>query len=335
MNIIIPMAGRGSRIRPHSITTPKPLLPVAGKTIVERLVRDLVALSEEKIDNIGFIIAKDFGAEVEKKLIELADSLGAKGHIFYQESPEGIAHALLCADTLFTGKVIVALADTLFVTNEKIDTEQDGELFVQAVEDPSAFGVVTLDDDGNIAELIEKPKEFISDKAIVGIYYFKDGCALKQKMNHLLDNNIRTKGEYQLTDAIELLRKDGAKLKTLTVSEWLDCGNKNVLIHTNQRVLEHNKEQKLVCDTLEINNSIVIPPCYIGKDVKINDSIVGPYASIDSGVTISKSIVSNSIVQANSIIEDKIIEKSMLGKFVSLKGRPECLSVGDYSFTEN
>lgn len=332
MNIIIPMAGRGTRMRPHTLTTPKPLLPIAGKPVVERLVQSLVDLCEETIENIGFIIGEDFGKEVEEFLLEVAKRFQAKGHIVYQKNPEGIAHALLCAKDLFDGKVIVALSDTLFLGDKAIDTSQDGVLFVHKVEDPSAFGVVKLNEEQVIEQLVEKPQHFVSDLAIIGIYYFKDGKAIRAKMEYLLDNDIRTKGEFQLTDAIELYRKDGAQLSIQEVDEWLDCGNKDAIVETNQRILEN----KQITNSAGIvkENSIVIEPCFLGENVVLKNCVIGPYVSIEKGSTIKNSVISNSIIQSNTKLENRILRNSMLGNHVKIVGTIDSISVGDYSFNE-
>src|SRR5688572_11829357 len=182
MNIIIPMAGLGKRMRPHTLTTPKPLLPIAGKPIVHRLVEDIAKVSPEKIDTIGFIIHPSFGKEVEESLKTIAKEVGATGKIYYQHEAFGISHALLFAKELFTGKVIVAFADTLFKADFKLDTTQDGIIWVQQVSDSSQFGVVKLNDKNQIIEMVEKPSSFVSDLAIIGIYFFRDGKALADAM---------------------------------------------------------------------------------------------------------------------------------------------------------
>ena len=241
MNIIVPMAGAGKRMRPHTLTTAKPLIPVAGKPIVERLVEDLAAMCTEKLETIAFIIG-DFGAAVEKQLLEVAARLGAQGKIYYQDEPLGTAHAILCAKEDLKGNVIVAFADTLFYADFKINPADEGMIYVQQVADPSAFGVVKLDGEGIITDFIEKPKEFISDLAIIGIYYFKDGARLRKELQYLLDNDIKEKGEYQLTNALENMKNKGLVFKPGEVEEWLDCGNKDATVFTNQRVLEIKKD---------------------------------------------------------------------------------------------
>lgn len=332
MNIIVPMAGRGSRLRPHTLVTPKPLVPVGGKPIVHRLVEDIAAVCTEKIDEIAFVIG-DFGDEVEKELIAVAESLGAKGSIHYQNKPLGTAHAVLCAKEKLVGPVVVAFADTLFKADFKIDPNDDGILWVKQIEDPSAFGVIKMNEQGEIIDFVEKPKEFVSDLAMIGIYYFKDGERLRTELEYLIDNNIIKGGEYQLPDGLRRLTEAGYKFKPGEVTEWLDCGNKDVTVHTNQRVLEYDyaKNLKMVADSAKLLNSIVIPPCFIGEDVLIENSIVGPHVSLGKGTRISNSIISNTNIQLHSTIKNAVIEDSMIGSHSSYKGLARDLSLGDYS----
>ena len=300
MNIIIPMAGLGKRLRPHTLTVPKPLLPIAGKPIVHRLVEDIAKVCPEKIDYIGFIIHPGFGKEVEESLKKIAKDVGATGKIYYQEQAFGISHALLFAKELFTGKVIVAFADTLFKAEFKLDTNQDGIIWVQRVDDPSQFGVVRVNEQSVITELVEKPTQFVSDLAIIGIYFFRDGEALAREMQYLIDNNIKDKGEFQFTSALQNLSKKGAKLVPGQVTEWLDCGNKNVTVQTNQRYLEFIKDQKLVSEKAKFVNSVIIPPCFVGDGAVIENSVVGPYVSVGENTRISDSRIKNSIIQKDS-----------------------------------
>jgi len=334
MNIIIPMAGMGKRMRPHTLTTAKPLIPVAGKPIVQRLVEDIVATSNEKVNEIAFIIAPNFGKEVEAQLLKTAETLGAKGKICYQETPLGTAHAILCAADSLEGNVFIAFADTLFDATFSIDTSKDAIIWTQKVADPSAFGVVKLKANNEIEAFVEKPAEFVSDLAIIGVYYFRDGLGLKKELQRLIDNDIKIKGEYQITDAMEHMLQNGVKFYTDQVSEWLDCGNKDATLYTNERILELKKHKENLIDaSAVVSNSTIIEPCFIGKGVKITNSVVGPYASLESGVEIINSVVSNSIIQSDSIVKNACIEKSMLGKNVSYTNKPNELSLGDFSTT--
>jgi glucose-1-phosphate thymidylyltransferase len=335
MKIIVPMAGRGSRLRPHTLTVPKPLVPVGGKPIVHRLVEDIAAVCSEPIEEIGFVIG-DFGAEVEKELIEVAEKLGAKGSIFYQDKPLGTAHAVLCAKELLDGPVVVAFADTLFKADFKIDPNLDGILWVKQIEDPSAFGVVKLNDHEEIIDFVEKPQTYVSDLAMIGIYYFKHGEELKKELDYLIENDVIKSGEYQLPDALRRLTEAGKKFKPGKVIEWLDCGNKEVTVFTNQRVLEFDaaKNIHLVDNSAKSVNSIIIPPCYIGADVVIENSIVGPHVSLGKGSVVSNSIVKNSIVQNQATILDGNIKNSMIGSHAKYHGLARDLSLSDYSIID-
>ena len=329
MRIIIPMAGWGTRLRPHTLTIPKPMLPIAGKPIVQRLVEGLVKSTDQKVDDIVFIIREDFGKVIPEQLLEIAKSVGSKGHIRYQDVPLGTAHAILCAGDFLEGNLIVAFADTLFKSEFKIDPAQDGVIWVQKVADPSAFGVVKLNKDNVITDFVEKPKDFISDLAIIGIYYFKDGVYLRKEMQYLIDNDIKQKGEYWLTDAMERMKTQGAKFYKGEVIEWLDCGNKDATVHTNQRILEFIKEEPLVSKKAVLENSVIVPPCFIDDDVVIKNSVVGPYVSVGKGTVIENSVIQNSIVQTKTNLKNKLIGNSMIGNSVKLEGRLEDLSVGD------
>jgi glucose-1-phosphate thymidylyltransferase len=330
MNIIIPMAGMGKRMRPHTLTIPKPLIPIAGKPIVQRLVEDIAKVCPEKIDEIGFIIG-DFGPEVEEKLLKTAEKVGAKGRIFYQTEALGTAHAIQCAADLLTGPVIVAFADTLFSANFKMDTSPDGMIWVQKVEDPSAFGVVLVNDQNVITDLVEKPQTFVSDLAIIGIYYVKDGQWLKNEIDDLITNDLKEKGEYQLTNALENMKKKGAQFVTGAVDEWLDCGNKDATVYTNQRILELvKKTENLVSQKAILENSVVIEPCYIGPDVILRNAVVGPHVSIGHGTIIENCVVSNTIIQEKSHLARVVVANSMVGNFSHCHGQALDLSLGDY-----
>lgn len=274
------MAGMGKRMRPHTLTIPKPLVPIAGKPIVQRLVEDIAKVCHEPIEEVAFIVG-DFGQAVEEKLLDIAASVGAKGSIHYQNEPLGTAHAIMCAKDVLDGKVVVAFADTLFKADFKLDTSADGTIWVQQVNDPSAFGVVKLNPRNEISDFVEKPTEFVSDLAIIGIYYFKDGAYLRSELQYLLDNDIMEKGEYQLTNALENMKNKGTVFIPGKISEWLDCGNKNATVYTNQRYLEYIKDEKdLVSPSATITNSVIIPPVFIGPEAVITNSVIGPHVSL-------------------------------------------------------
>jgi glucose-1-phosphate thymidylyltransferase len=330
MRIIVPMAGMGKRMRPHTLTVPKPLIPIAGKPIVQRLVEDIAKVAGEPVEEVAFIIGR-FGKEVEKKLMEIAASVGAKGTIYYQDQALGTAHAIYCAEPSLHGNIVVAFADTLFKADFKMDTSKDGVIWVQKVEDPRPFGVVKYNDQNIITDFVEKPETFVSDLAIIGIYYFKDGAQLKSEIKYLLDNDIKDKGEFQITNALENMKSKGVKFEPGQISEWLDCGNKDSTVATNNRYLEYIQNENLVSSSAKIKDSIIIPPVYIGDNVVIENSVVGPHVSIGNGTVVSNSIIKKSIVQENSKISNANLANSMVGNNATLQGRPADLSVGDFN----
>ena len=330
MKIIVPMAGRGSRLRPHTLTIPKPLIPVAGKAIVQRLVEDIVKVCGQEVDEIAFVIG-DFGAVVEESLVKVADGLGAKGTIYHQDEPLGTAHAILCAQESLKGNCVVAFADTLFKADFTLDNSKDGIIWVSQIDDPSAFGVVKLNEENIITDFVEKPETFVSDLAIIGIYYFKDGNNLKTELQYLLDNDIKDKGEYQLTNALENMKNKGIKFSPGEVEEWLDCGNKNATVYTNERVLEHNGN--IISASAIIENSEIIEPCFIGENAIIKNSTVGPHVAIGDNTLVENSVITKSIIQNETKIIDAKINNSMIGNKVSFNGNnmEQEISIGDFS----
>jgi glucose-1-phosphate thymidylyltransferase len=336
MKIIVPMAGRGSRLRPHTLTVPKPLIPIAGKPIVHRLVEDIAAVLNQKIEEIAFIVSRDFGTEVEHDLVAIAEKLGAKGTIYYQEKPLGTAHAIMSAKESMSGPIVVAYADTLFRADFTLDTTADSVIWVKQVEDPSAFGVVKLNAANEIIDFVEKPKDFVSDLAIIGIYYFKSGETLRDELQYLLDNNIVKGGEYQLTDGLENMKEKGMKFVPGKVDEWMDCGNKNVTVETNSRMLGFLKSDgvNLVSNSVHMENSTVIPPCFIGENVVLKNCTVGPYVSLGNNTVVENTIIKNSLVQTHAVIKNAILDNGMIGNHAAFNGKFTSISIGDYSVIE-
>jgi glucose-1-phosphate thymidylyltransferase len=332
MKIIIPMAGRGSRLRPHTLTVPKPLLPIAGKPIVQRLVEDIVALYHGNVEEIAFIIG-DFGVEVEKQLLSVAQSLGAKGSIWHQEEPLGTAHAIWMAQEAMDGEVIIAFADTLFRANFSLDRSVDGAIWVKTVDDPSQFGVVTLDEAGIIKELVEKPVDFVSDLAIIGIYYIRDGQWLREEIRHIIENDLREKGEYQLTNALENMKRKGARFLPGKVDDWMDCGNMAAVLDTTHKILEYDTADNkvLISHDLQTHNSLIIPPVFIGSGVKLENCVVGPHVAIGHNSTIKNSVISDAIVGEKTSVSNTVMKNSMVGNHALVHLSPKQLDIGDYS----
>ena len=332
MKIIVPMAGIGSRLRPHTLTIPKPLTLIAGKPIVQRLVEDIVEVVHQKVEEIAFVIGPTFPADTESKLMSIAEGMGAKGSVYIQETALGTAHAIQCAKEALEGPCVVAFADTLFRADFKLDEDADGAIWVKQVEEPSAYGVVKLSE-GVITDFVEKPVEFVSDLAIIGIYYFKNGEILREEIQYLLDNDIREKGEYQLTNALENMKSKGLRFVPGKVSEWMDCGNKEITVETNGKILQFAREagQNLISKTVSLNGSKIIEPCYIGENVILNNSTIGPGVSIGDNSKVENSKIRNSLIQTHTTIENADLEGAMIGNHAHYNGEFKSISIGDYS----
>ena len=338
MKIIVPMAGRGSRLRPHSLTVPKPLIPVAGKPIVHRLVSDIAKVLGEPIDEIAFVLGDPafFGDDVVTSLKELAEGLGAKASIYRQDKPLGTGHAIMCAKESLSGPAVIAYADTLIRADFNLDKSADSVIWVKQVDQPEAYGVVKLNEKQEIVELVEKPKEFVSDLAVIGIYYFKDVAVLKNELQWVLDNNIINGGEYQINDGIKQMMAKGKKFVSGQVDEWMDCGNKKVTLETNMRMLGFLEKdgETLISESVKLDNANIIAPCFIGENVVLKDTTVGPYVSIGEGTTIINSTIKNSLIQTQSTISNANLDNAMIGNHVKYNGNFEAISIGDYSVLE-
>lgn len=332
------MAGRGSRLRPHTLTVPKPLIPVAGKPIVHRLVSDIAKVLGEPIEEVAFILGDPafFGDDVVESLMQLADELGAKGSIYRQDQPLGTGHAIMSAKESLSGPAVIAYADTLIRADFDLDKSADSVIWVKQVDRPEAYGVVKLNGDNHIVELVEKPKEFISDLAVIGIYYFKDVGVLKSELQHVLDNDITNGGEYQINDGIKRMMEKGMKFVHGKVDEWMDCGNKNVTVETNQRMLGflEKEGENMIASSVKQENANIIEPCFIGENVVLKNTTVGPYVSIGANTIIENSTIKNSLIQSDSKIRNANLDNAMIGNHVVFNGNFESISIGDYSVLE-
>ncbi len=332
MKIIVPMAGIGSRLRPHTLTIPKPLTLIAGKPIVQRLVEDIVKVLNQDVEEIAFVIGPTFPKNTEEKLLNIAKGLGAKGVVTVQETALGTAHAIYCAKESLNGPCVVAFADTLFKADFTLNAEADGAIWVKQVENPNAYGVIKISD-GIITDFVEKPTTFVSDLAIIGIYYFKDGLAVRKEIEYLLDNDIKEKGEYQLTNALENMKQKGAQFVPGKVNEWMDCGNKEITVETNGKVLQftHQDGENLVSSSVILDNSKIVEPCYIGENVKLVNTTVGPNVSLGDHSVVQNSSIKNSLIQTNTTIKNANLDNAMIGNNVEYNGEFTSISIGDYS----
>ena len=333
------MAGRGSRLRPHSLTVPKPLIPVAGQPIVHRLVKDIAKVLKQPIEEIAFVLGDPawFGDDVVSSLEDLAKNLGAKASIYRQDLPLGTGHAIMCAKPSLSGPAVIAYADTLIRAEFDLDPTADSVIWTKQVDNPEAYGVVKLNSKHEIVELVEKPETFVSDQAVIGIYYFKDVAVLKDKLQEILDENVMNGGEYQINDGIKRMMADGKVFKTGSVDEWMDCGNKAITIETNQRMLRFLKadgEEQLVANSVKLENSKIIEPCFVGENVVLKNTTIGPFVSVGNNTIIENSIVKNSLIQTHTSIKNANLDNAMIGNHVKFDGNFTSISIGDYSILE-
>jgi glucose-1-phosphate thymidylyltransferase len=331
MNIIIPMAGIGKRMRPFTLSVPKPLFPIAGKTIVQHLIEELIEIVGTNVDEIAFITGH-FGSDIENDLLSIASKYNAKGRICYQNEALGTAHAIYCAREVMKGEIIVAYADTIFKKgNFTINSNTDGTIFVKEVIDPSSYGVVITEGNDRIIRFVEKPTDAnISKMAIIGIYYFKSGEDIRNELEYIIQKDIKVSGEYQFTTALENLIQGGAAFNTGVIDEWMDCGNHQTTLETSNRILEmyFNKESGTFKN---LSSSVFNLPYYVGPKSEIVGSIIDGHVSIGESCSIVNCILRNSIILNNVTLENRIIENSIIGNNVVCKGNKENLIIGDFS----
>ena len=301
MKIVLPVAGNGIRLRPYTENMPKCLLPVAGKTIIDWIVEGALFLKPSET-----IFITGYKASVVDDFLKRKPEWGAVRTVL-QSNPQGLGEAISLALPYVNDDepLLIILGDTLFEADLSIlDKATENILYTFKVSDPKRFGVAVTDKNGHIERLVEKPQEFVSDEAIVGIYYIKDVKALKDALNYLMQNDIRTKGEFQLTDALERMIQGGCKFRTAPVEKWLDCGLVETLLETNAHVLERNEKVAPKFDGSEI-----IMPCHFGKNVVVKNSKVGPNVSVGDGCVIENSEVCNAILWDSVKVLDKKLEK--------------------------
>ena len=302
MKIVLPVAGNGLRLRPYTENVPKCLLPVAGKTILDWIVEDSLGLKPSET-----IFITGYKADVVDQFLTKRTAWG-KTRTVIQSNPQGLGEAVSLALPYVDDDepVLIILGDTLFEADLSILNGMDQNvLYTYKVEDPRRFGVAVTDSTGRIERLVEKPQEFVSDEAIVGIYYIKDTKVLKESLKYLMDNNIRTKNEFQLTDALEMMIEKGCRFRTAPVSKWLDCGLAETLLETNAHVLNRYDNSASV----NLPGVKVIAPCHIGKDVTIVNSTIGPNVSVGDGCVIENSTVKNAVLWDGVKVEGRTLDK--------------------------
>lgn len=322
MKVVIPVAGQGTRLRPHTHTVPKAMLHVAGKTIIEYILDEVYAVEpDEYIFIIGYLGDK-LRPFLEKKISKPV-------RFVVQEETLGIAHALHQArDYLKDGPFLIVLGDTIFQADlGRIVKRGVSAIGVRVVDDPRRFGVVVLDGE-RVIKLVEKPQTSVSTLAIAGVYYVNDPGLLVDCIGRIVEGNIKTRGEYQLTDALQLMVEAGHDIETFPIEGWFDCGEPSALLETNRALLARVEEVP------KRPGSIIIPPVWIDESAAIQNSIIGPNVSAAGGAIIKDSIVRDSIVSEYAAVEALILQGSIIGDRATAQGKPASLNVGDSSQVE-
>lgn len=323
MKAIIPVAGMGTHLRPHTYTQPKPLIPVAGKPILGFIIDRLSAAG---IDEFIFVIGY-LGEKIEAYVSRAYPDLRA--HFVDQHSREGLGHAIYLTMHVAEGEpVFIALGDTIFEANiEEVLSSSGNYLGLRKVSDPRNFGVAELDDEGKILKVEEKPDIPKSNMALVGLYKIDDTENLFRCLQILIDTKKQTQGEYHLTDALMAMIKDGSEFKSFKVQNWYDCGRREVLLDTNTILLK--KQEDSIVEEGDFENTIIVPPVAIAPGAKIVDSIIGPYVTVGRNVNLNRSIIQESIIGDYAKIEDVVLEKSVIGGDASVQGMRRSLNIGD------
>jgi glucose-1-phosphate thymidylyltransferase len=325
MKVIIPLAGFGTRMRPHTWSRAKALLNVAGNTVIGHLLDQMAAITtEEVVFVVGYM-----GEQIEAWIREHYAHLDS--HFVEQTELLGQAHALwLCRDFM-QGEVVIAFGDGI-VKAEYADLPEAGAdvvMLVQAVEDPRKFGVVAVDENNVVTQLIEKPATMEHKLAVAGIHWFKDGRSLAHALNTVIEEDRQTKGEYYLADAYQVLLEQGKKVVAKPTIFWLDAGNPENILATNARLLGLGYGSTDAIERSYAEDFTVIPPVFLHETAVIERAVIGPYASIEAGAIIKDSIVRNSLIDAQAEIDNAILDGALVGERATIKGRGMDLFVGD------
>ena len=323
MKVLIPAAGIGKRLRPHTYTMPKPLIPVAGKTIIAFIIdKFLDAGIKEFVFILGYM-----SEQIVEYLEQHYPNL-SKEYVI-QTNRLGLGHAIWSAKDLFKDDddVVIMLGDTILELD--VDTflkSKNSGLAIKKVRDPRLFGVVELDEEGTVTKLIEKPNIPKSNQAIVGLYKINNVPLLVESLDYLIENEIKTHGEFHLTDALMGMITKGHIINTFEVLNWFDCGQKEILLETNKMLLKRHGGN---VNESAHDSSIIIPPVAIGRNCEIKKSIVGPFVTIANNATIDNTIISDSIVGNYANIQDLVLDKSLIGNDVVISGKRQTLNIGD------
>lgn len=322
MKVIIPVAGIGKRLKPHTYSIPKVLMHVAGKPIIGHILDEIQKLN---LREVVFITG-----QMGDKIKDYVDkNYHFKAQYVEQEEQLGLGHAIYLSRTYVDSEpVLIILGDTVFHADfKKVLRDKKSAIGVKAVDDPRRFGVVQVGKGGVITRLIEKSERPLSNLAIVGIYYIQNSALLFSSLHHIITENIKTAGEYQLTDALQVMVKKGERMKTFLVDGWYDCGKPETLLSTNRVLLEKHYKKNVP----HRHGSIVAAPSYIGEGAIIENSCIGPYVSVANGCTLKNAILRNCIINENARVENVLLDDSIIGANAMIVGRFERINLGDSS----
>ena len=335
MKVIIPAAGTGTRLFPHTHTKPKPMVYIAGKPIIGHILDRMIDLEPSEIILV-------VGYRKELLISYVNENYKEIFNIRYVDQAErlGLGHSIyLTREFVENSDIMIALGDMIFKSGYLDFYEQhknnghcSGSIGVKEVDEPKKYGIVELESETTcVKKLEEKPEHPTSNLGIAGVYFVQDTVRLFEMLERIVDKNIKTRGEYQLTDALQEMINRGSKFKTFTVSSWYDCGHAESLLETNRVLLDENAESN---NKNSISGSVIIQPVTIGENVKISNSIVGPYASIANDTIIKNSIVSNSVIGARAQLITVNLQSSIIGDDANIIGKHNSLNIGDSSSIE-
>ena len=319
MKVIVPAAGIGTRLRPHTHTIPKSLLQVAGKPILGHILDEV-----EHLDVSEVIVVVGFFGEMIRKYVEKNYSF--KTRFIGQDEPKGLGYAIhLTAQYFEDEPVLIILGDTIYHADlSSVIAGNENAIGTHIVSDPRRFGIAEVEND-YISRLVEKPEKPTSNLAVVGIYFIKDSAMLAKCLREIVENEITTRGEFQLTDALQAMIMRGAQIRTFDVDGWFDCGKPETLLSTNQHLLTK------VGPPPRLEGSVIIPPVFISPTAKVQNSILGPNVSIADGAAIASSIIRNSIVGQKAEVDHCMMESSLIGDYARVRMQFRKFNVGDSS----
>ena len=328
LKIVIPMAGFGTRLRPHTWSRPKQLMNIADKTVLEHVLDQFNSLPNNLDIEFIFIVGY-LGEKVEAFMDEKYPDL--KVRYVVQEEMRGQSHAIYLAKKYLNGPMLMVFADTLIETDLSTlgQDEIDAIAWVKPVPDPRRFGVTEIGSDGLVKRLIEKPKEMHNNLAVVGFYYFKQSEDLIIAIETQIEQDVLLKGEFFLADAVNIMLQRGTQMRTQRVDVWLDAGTPEAVLETNHYLLEHGRD-----NSAEAGHRIgvtLVPPSFIHPEADVQNSVIGPYTSIGAGCKVRDSIIVELILEDGSQVENIILENSLIGQNAAVSGCPNSLNIGDNS----